>query len=128
MPELDRDGNIIHIQGYLMDVSDRKYHESLRIAQIENERSEVRFARLAETAPLGMYLFKPDGKPIYLNDAYFELLGITREEFGRAESVVWGDQIFEEDVPRTLAAWKDLTEHGVPLHLEYVSLPFAITY
>lgn len=123
MPELDENGGLVHIQGYLLDVSDRKYHEAVRIAQIENERSEARFARLAETAPLGMYLLKPDGKPIYLNDAYFDILGFTREEFEEAEKsgVGWGDQIYEEDIPKVAEAWKNLSEYAVPLDLEYVS-------
>ncbi|GAB7346854.1 hypothetical protein MBLNU459_g1939t1 [Dothideomycetes sp. NU459] len=121
MPELDENGNVVHIQGYLIDISERKHHESIRIAQIENERSEARFARLAETAPLGMYLLKPDGKSIYLNDAYFDILGFTREEFEEAEKkgLGWGDQIHEDDVLRVTEAWRNLSEYGVPLDLEY---------
>lgn len=105
----------------MLDTSDRKYHEKARIAQIETEQSETRFSRLAADAPLGMYLLRPDGHPLYLNDAYFSLLGFTREEFQEAErnGVGWADQIFEEDRARVGEAWMALAQEGVPLNLEY---------
>jgi PAS domain-containing protein len=120
-PELDEEGNIIHIQGWLLDISDRKYHEKTRIEQIEVEQSETRFARLAASAPLGMYLLTPTGKPLYLNDAYFAILGFTREEFEEAErrGVGWADQIHEDDRARVGEAWLALSQQGIPLNLEY---------
>lgn len=69
-PELDEEGNVTHIQGWIVDISDRKDHERLRLRRAQIEQSETRFIRLAETAPLGMYLLNVSGKPIYLNDAY----------------------------------------------------------
>ncbi|KAG9597886.1 histidine kinase, partial [Aureobasidium melanogenum] len=120
-PEMDEDGNIIHVQGWLLDVSDRKYHEKVRIQQIEVEQSETKFARLAADAPLGMYLLKPNGEPLYLNDAYFEILGFTREEFEEAQQrgLGWGDRIHEDDQPKVGEAWMALAERGTPLNLEY---------
>lgn len=105
----------------MCDVSDRKYHERLRISQIENEQSETRFARLAADAPLGMFLLKPDGQPLYLNDAYFRMLGFTREDFEEAQrnGVGWADQIHEDDQARVTEAWIALSLEGVPLNLEY---------
>ncbi|KAG9568136.1 histidine kinase, partial [Aureobasidium melanogenum] len=120
-PEMDEDGNITHVQGWLLDVSDRKYHEKIRIQQIEVEQSETKFARLAADAPLGMYLLKPNGEPLYLNDAYFEILGFTREEFEEAQQrgLGWGDRIHEDDQPKVGEAWMALAERGIPLNLEY---------
>ncbi|KAH0331740.1 histidine kinase, partial [Aureobasidium melanogenum] len=120
-PEMDEDGNIIHIQGWLLDVSDRKYHEKTRIQQIEIEQSETRFARLAADAPLGMYLLKPNGEPLYLNEAYFKILGFTREEFEEAQrrGLGWGDRIHDDDQARVGEAWMALAERGTPLNLEY---------
>jgi PAS domain S-box-containing protein len=120
-PEMDEDGNIIHIQGWLLDVSDRKYHEKSRIRQIEAEQSEERFARLAADAPLGMYLLKPTGEPLYLNDAYFRILGFTREEFDEVQrsGVGWADRIHDDDQAKVGEAWLALAQHGTPLNLEY---------
>ncbi|KAI4726172.1 hypothetical protein E4T49_06067 [Aureobasidium sp. EXF-10728] len=120
-PELDEDGNIIHIQGWLLDVSDRKYHEKSRIEQIEIEESETRFARLAADAPLGMYLLKPNGEPLYLNEAYFRILGFTREEFEDAQrrGLGWGDRIHDDDQAKVGEAWLALAQQGIPLNLEY---------
>ncbi|CAD0110911.1 unnamed protein product [Aureobasidium uvarum] len=120
-PELDEDGNIVHIQGWLLDVSHRKYHEKSRIEQIEIEQSETRFARLAADAPLGMYLLKPNGEPLYLNEAYFRILGFTREEFEDAQrrGLGWGDRIHDDDQAKVGEAWLALAQQGIPLNLEY---------
>jgi PAS domain S-box-containing protein len=129
-PELDEDGNIIHVQGWLLDVSDRKYHEKSRIRQIEAEQSEERFARLAADAPLGMYLLKPTGEPLYLNDAYFRILGFTREEFDEAQrsGVGWADRLHDDDKAKVGEAWLALAQHGTPLNLEYrIKKPWKYT-
>lgn len=67
-----------------------------------------------------MYLLHIDGKPIYLNDAYFDLLGFTRSDFEEAEArgVGWADRIEDEDREMVTAAWQKLIE-GEPLNLEY---------
>ena len=64
---------------------------------------------------------KPDGKPLYLNGAYFDILGFTREEFEDAErrGVGWAEQIYEDDRAKVGEAWMALAQHGVPLNLEY---------
>ena len=68
-----------------------------------------------------MYLLHPDGSPIYLNDAYFELLGFTRSDFEEAQSrgVGWADRIADEDVANVAQAWTALVKDGAPLDLEY---------
>lgn len=120
-PELDDEGNIVHIQGWLLDISDRKIHEQQRLKRLHEEHAEARFTRLAETAPLGMYLLHVDGRPIYLNDAYFDLLGFTRSDFEEAvtRGAGWNDRIADEDRERVSEAWRALVEDGIPLNLEY---------
>lgn len=121
VPELDESGNVDKISGWMLDISDRKYHEKVNLARAEEERAEARFARLAETAPMGMYLLKPDGSPVYLNDAYFDILGFTREEFQSAQErgVGWGEQILEEDQHITTESWLNLAQRGEPLNIEF---------
>ncbi|KAF4548226.1 ATPase-like protein 1 [Elsinoe fawcettii] len=120
-PELDDQGNAIHVMGWMLDISDRKYHERQYIQRLEEEQAEVRFARLAETAPMGMYLLKPDGTPIYLNDAYYETLGFTKAQFDDAlrRGVGWADQILPEDQHIVTDAWRKLSEDGTPIEITY---------
>ncbi|PSK37256.1 Hybrid signal transduction histidine kinase K [Elsinoe australis] len=120
-PEIDEHGNVTHVMGWMLDISDRKYHERQYIKRLEEEQAEVRFARLAETAPMGMYLLKPDGTPIYLNDAYFDILGFTRAEFDDAmkRGVGWQPAIVENDQAIVDEAWKRLSEEGKPINVEY---------
>lgn len=68
-----------------------------------------------------MYLLHVDGRPIYLNDAYFEMLGFTRSDFEEAETrgLGWADRIHEDDRQRVGEAWTSLIQDGVPLNLEY---------
>ncbi|KAL1311885.1 hypothetical protein AAFC00_001957 [Neodothiora populina] len=121
MPELDENGDVIHIQGWILDISERKDHERLRVKRAHNEQSEARFTRLAETAPLGMYLLHIDGKPIYLNDAYFDLHGFTRSDFEVAQfkGMGWSDRIADEDKEKVGQAWLRLVYDAVPMNLEY---------
>ncbi|KAF2219164.1 hypothetical protein BDZ85DRAFT_322532 [Elsinoe ampelina] len=120
-PEVDENGAVVHVMGWMLDISDRKYHEKQHIKRLEEEQAEIRFARLAETAPMGMYLLKKDGTPIYLNDAYYDTLGFTKEQFDDAmrRGVGWAEQIFPEDQHIVSDAWKKLSEEGVPIEITY---------
>lgn len=120
-PELDEHGEVMQIMGWMLDISERKYHEKLNLERVQMEEEETRFARLAAEAPMGMYLLKPTGEPIYLNAAYFDVLGFTRAEFEDAQSrgVGWADRICEEDMPMVTEAWLKLAQQGIPLNLEY---------
>ncbi|PNS21002.1 Hybrid signal transduction histidine kinase K [Sphaceloma murrayae] len=120
-PELDDQGNVVQVMGWMLDISDRKYHEQQHIKRLEEEQAEVRFSRLAQTAPMGMYLIKPDGTPIYLNDAYYETLGFTKAEFEDAmeRGVGWADAILPEDQHIVNDAWRALSEEGKPIAIEY---------
>ena len=68
-----------------------------------------------------MYLLKPDGTPLYLNDAYFEILGFTREDFrqSRESGQGWDNLIADEDRHIAQDAWTDLAERGLPINVEY---------
>lgn len=52
VPELDEYGNVEKVMGWLLDISERKYHENKNIQRLKEEQAERRFARLAETAPM----------------------------------------------------------------------------
>lgn len=108
------------VTGFLVDISERKWNEEQRHIRADAERTEAPFRKLAESAPMGVYHLRADGTPIYINDAYFDLLGVGREyEDKLNRSMDWTEHIFAEDVARLEAAWYDLIRDGTPLNLEY---------
>ena len=70
----DDEGNKIHNQGILIDITERK------LAEDKLMRSEEKFRRIVETAPVGFLLMDEAFKIIDTNDAYCRLLRYEREE------------------------------------------------
>ena len=70
----DEDGNKIHNQGILIDITERK------LAEDKLKRSEEKFRRIVETAAEGFLLMDGAFKIVDTNDAYCRLLGYTQEE------------------------------------------------
>lgn len=96
--------------GYRLELE--KLTRQLSIATLKNEKNKETFSRMAEDAPIGMFLYQGDGTPIYMNDAYCELLGATRDHFmemaksGRA----WRDCIHPDDEEFIRQAWTAATQ------------------
>lgn len=121
-PDLDDNGSVHQVTGWLLDISDRKYHEKINLQRLDEEKAEARFARLAETAPMGMFLLKPNGVPMYLNDAYYDLKGYSREGFKDSEAKFgrgWEAAIHEDDRDMVNESWKRLAEQGISASIEY---------
>lgn len=76
--------------------------QQLRLYTLQAEKSEAKFSRMAASSPIGMYMFDAaDGKPLYANDAYLDLLGVTRETHAiipRPDAAAWWGLIHEEDM------------------------------
>ncbi|MEJ2057375.1 MAG: SpoIIE family protein phosphatase [Desulfofustis sp.] len=70
----DTEGNKIHNQGILIDITERK------LAEDNLKRSEEKFRRIVETAAAGFLLMDEEFKIVDTNDAYCRLLGFQREE------------------------------------------------
>ncbi|TKA69774.1 hypothetical protein B0A49_07409 [Cryomyces minteri] len=86
----------------------------------EAERSEAKFTRLAKYAPVGMYLFDPSGSPLYLNDAYFELLGIPKEDgYSSFEQNFWRTEVYPDDLPLVEGQWQYLLDERSPSTFQY---------
>ena len=87
------------------------------------ENRQDRFIRLSRDAPVGMYLFNPDGSIIFINDAYFEMLGLKRDDFEGAYG--WSKEIKDEDLPAVDAAWRRVAEERLPVIVDFrVKKPF----
>ena len=96
--------------------------ESLRLASTlllrthEAELKQNRFMRLAERAPIGMGLYDSDSKPIFFNDAYFDMTGQNRGEFS---AFTWLDHIHDDDIDYVVNEWKKLADERIPVTLQH---------
>lgn len=70
----DAEGNRIHNQGILIDITERK------LAEDSLKSSEEKFRRIVETAAEGFLLLDGTFTIVDTNNAYCRLLGYTREE------------------------------------------------
>ncbi len=72
--EFDNQGQLLSINGFIWDISERKaVEDALQISQ-------RRFSSAFGTAPQGMALVSPDGRWLEVNDQLCQMLGYSREE------------------------------------------------
>ncbi|NNK14077.1 MAG: SpoIIE family protein phosphatase [Desulfofustis sp.] len=70
----DNQGNKIHNQGILIDITER------RRAEEKLKKSEEKFRRIVETAGEGFVLMDEELKIVDVNNAYCRMIGFSREE------------------------------------------------
>lgn len=94
--------------------------QQLRVTTLKAEKSEAKFARLAGAAPTGMFMFDVDGRELYVNDTYLEMLGMTREEHAkRPAGTFWTEEIHEDDLERFSNIWQKVVIDKSPITVEY---------
>jgi PAS domain-containing protein len=73
--------------------------DKLSVALLSAEIQEESYARMARTAPIGMYMLRPDGYPIFVNDAFLELHGVTRAKFYQSadQGLGWDPTVHDDD-------------------------------
>ena len=64
------------------------------------KESEARFHRIADSAPMPMWVTRLDRSRDFVNDAYVELMGVGREE---AQKLDWVSRIHPDDRKRMIA-------------------------
>jgi PAS domain S-box-containing protein len=71
----------------------------------EAELTENMFRELAEYATVGCAMYHPDGRPIFLNEAYLKLTGMSKDLFRPG---VWQQAILPDDLAKVEERWGQL--------------------
>lgn len=95
--------------------------QQLRLTTLQAERSDAKFSRMAKLAPIGMYVLDPDGSPMYVNDAYRDLVPVSPEgrTFSFNTQSDWTDLIHPEDIGRFWECWQKVIVEKIPAVCEY---------
>ncbi|NUS99422.1 MAG: PAS domain-containing protein [Sphingomonas sp.] len=94
IPQFSPDGKVRSIVALVLDVTEQ------RVAERALRESEERFRRIANQAPVLMWVTKLDRTRDFVNDAYVEFVGGTREE---ARTIDWRERIHPDDHDRIVA-------------------------
>ncbi|KAL6786190.1 hypothetical protein J3E68DRAFT_219741 [Trichoderma sp. SZMC 28012] len=82
----------------------------------EAEELETKFTRMAEFAPVGMFIADPSGHINYCNDMWWQISRHSRsEQIGTA----WMDSVRIEDKPGLMTAWTKLLEQKMTISVEF---------
>ncbi|UKZ75397.1 hypothetical protein TrVFT333_003082 [Trichoderma virens FT-333] len=82
----------------------------------EAEELETKFTRMAEFAPVGMFIADPSGHINYCNDMWWQISRHSRsDQIGTA----WMDSVRIEDRPGLATAWTRLLEQKVIISVEF---------
>jgi PAS domain S-box-containing protein len=93
-----------------LDITRRKSAEAAL------QKSEEKFRRLAETAPIGVYLTDENGKCTFVNTRWSEMAGLSSE---RAAGDGWIQGLHRDDRDRVAEAWDRMVRSGGRWGLEY---------
>jgi PAS domain S-box-containing protein len=91
VPQVGAGGRIEGVVALILDVTEQ------RVAERALRESEARFRRIANSAPAMMWVTKLDRTREFVNDAYVDFVGGTREEVARLD---WRTRIHPDDVDR----------------------------
>lgn len=94
LPQFAPDGSVYGLMLLISDVTEQ------RVAERALRESEARFRRIADSAPVPMWVTRLDRTRDFVNQAYVDLLGVDREE---ARRVKWIDRIHPDDKAAVIA-------------------------
>ena len=90
---MNPDGTLKHVCGCVTDISRQKWQDSQILARtLEAERSEIKWTRFAERAPVGITVQKSDEAFTYTNQAFSRITGHVEDS-----PVSWRNIIHEAD-------------------------------
>ena len=91
---------------------------SAQLAQRTQEaiESENKFTRMAELAPVGMFMGDSNGKIIFTNDAWYDIANYPR---GQPVENDWINYIMEEDKEKCRKIWDTVVNELTPIRVEF---------
>ena len=94
VPHFGHNGKLFGLILVIQDVTEQ------RVAELALRESEARFRRIADSAPVMMWVTRLDRTRDFVNDAYVEFAGLPREE---ARLLDWRTRIHPDDAERLVA-------------------------
>ena len=94
VPQLNAEGKTVGLMVVVQDVTEQ------RATELALRESEARFRRIANSAPAMMWVTRLDRTRDFVNDAYAEFAGMSREE---ARVLDWRSRIHPDDAKRLVA-------------------------
>ena len=94
LPQFAPDGSVIGLMLLISDVTEQ------RVAERALRESEARFRRIADSAPVPMWVTRLDRTRDFVNQAYVDLLGVSAEE---ARRVRWMERVHPDDKAAVIA-------------------------
>ena len=89
--------------------------KQLKATTQQAEESEIRLTRMAELAPVGMFIADSSGKITYCNDKWHEISKVPKSSLSGDK---WMDAVMAEDRERLSKLWADLVNNAVALEAE----------
>ena len=89
--------------------------EQLAARTQEAVESETKFTRMAEFAPVGIFIADSKGKIAYCNEKWYEISRVPKGLEGTDE---WIDFIKDEDQGTVRKLWSDLVHNAAPMNAE----------
>lgn len=90
--------------------------EQLAARTQEAVESETKFTRMAEFAPVGIFIADSQGRITYCNDTWYEISRVPKET---NSTDTWMDSVKNEDKDRVTALWFDLVHNAVAMNAEF---------
>ncbi|KAL9620473.1 MAG: hypothetical protein Q9160_005058 [Pyrenula sp. 1 TL-2023] len=88
----------------------------LAIRTQEATESKIQFARMAELAPVGMFIADSQGKITFCNQNWYEISNYARDTVVGDD---WIEQVNEVDRPGLVRSWSALIERRVAMSAEF---------
>ncbi|KAK9786616.1 hypothetical protein SCARD494_11107 [Seiridium cardinale] len=90
--------------------------KQLHLRTQEVEESELKFTRMAEFAPVAMFIANNEGLITYCNDMWWEITQRPRDNYFVD---AWMDEVNDEDRPALEEAWQHLTKQKIAITIEF---------
>jgi PAS domain S-box-containing protein len=108
IPHLTPDGQVLGLILVIQDITEQ------RATEIALRESEERFRRIADSAPVPMWVTRIDGSRDFANQAFVDFFGFPPEKIGFHD---WIEALHPEDRDQFLARQQEATEKLEPFDL-----------